>query len=402
MVYKRLLRPLLFALDPERAHAFSLVSLRLALSLPLFAPLLRASFNYSSRRLNIEVAGLPFASPVGLAAGFDKSGRFFPALSQIGFGAIECGSFTAHSQAGNRPPRLFRFPAEGALVNRMGFNNPGAEEVAHIFSRQDFTPKQLSQRGFRPFHRSRKEVFSQKKFSLSLPMRSGKFQALRGINIGKSKAADLDRAIEDYLFSLRLLVPYADWLTLNVSSPNTPGLRKLQFGQRLSELVGAVQAELSPTKADKKPALKKPPLFVKIAPDLKDRELEQVLDILSAKEVAGIIVGNSSLDKSAIPAAAALEGGLSGRPLRSRSNLLIEKCYRLVGNQLAIVGVGGIDSGEAALEKISLGASLIQLYSGLVFEGPTLPARINRFLDRFLERENCSLQDLIGSKIRVN
>lgn len=405
MIYKSLLRPLLFALDPESAHHVSLACLRLAASLPLSAPLFRALFDYRSERLATKVAGLTFASPVGLAAGFDKSGRYFPALSQLGFGSIECGSFTAKAQSGNPRPRLFRFPEEGALLNRMGFNNPGAQAAAYIFSRQPplaesplkETPleKPLLKKSLleEPLREGLKMGKMEKLKIGSRKKRPGQYRKLRGINIGKSQAASLDEAtevVEDYLVSLRLLAPYADWLTLNVSSPNTPGLRELQTRQRLSELLQAAQAELGG----------RLPLFVKIAPDLKDRELEQLLELLLERGVAGVIVANTSLDRSSLPKAVKVAGGLSGRPLRTRCNELIARCYRYSGGRLAIVGVGGIDSGEAALEKLALGASLLQLYTGLIFEGPALPSRINRYLDHFLKRENCSLSDLIGSASR--
>lgn len=349
MIYS-MLKPLLFRLDPETAH--DRVSRRMSgfVRLPGGPALLRSLFAYASPRLEQRGLGLHFPNPVGMAAGFDKSGDLYPFLAHMGFGFVESGTFTAHSQPGNPRPRLFRFPEAGALVNRMGFNNAGSEVVADLIAHQA-----------RP--------------------------VIRGINLGKSKITPVEAAIDDYLESLSRLQPHADYIAINVSSPNTPGLRSLQEAGKMRSLLVAVRKAM-------RPGL---PLFVKLAPDLTDRDLDATLDAVREAHTDGLILTNTTLDKSSVPEASGMEGGLSGRPLADRSTAIIRRAYRRTEGKLPIIGVGGIFSGEDALQKIRAGASLVQIYTGYIYEGPMLPARICRFLAAYLESRNMTLPALTGS-----
>ena len=362
MLYKGLIRPLLFSLSPERAHNFA--SACIQRGAPFFS-LLGSSLQYRSPRLENRVAGLPFVGPTGMAAGFDKKGLLYPQLLQLGFDFVECGSFTPHPQKGNPLPRLFRLSENGALINHMGFNNPGAEKAAQNFSKQ-------------------------------------KKSLVRGINIGKSKDTPIERAKEDYLYSIQKLAPFADYITINISSPNTPNLRRLeQEKEILKELLQGVQEKLRPQKTGKEnKALDQfgIPLFVKLSPELSFAELDAILEILIETKAAGVILTNTSLDlkKEGLGITPHKKGGLSGRPIRKKSTQLIRHCFRQGRQKLAIIGVGGIDSGEAALEKILAGASLVQLYTGYIYEGPFLAARINHYIDTFLEKENVSISEIVG------
>ncbi len=355
--YYRLAKPALFRLDPEFAHHLVSSAVRHSATLPGAGALLRALLEYDSPRLENRVCGVRFPNPIGMAAGFDKTGELYPFLSRMGFGFVECGTFTALAQPGNPRPRLFRFPEERALVNRMGFNNPGSTAAARILARQ------------RP-------------------------AAPRGINIGKSKVTELDQATEDYLNSLERLEIFADYVAVNISSPNTPGLRKLQGSQYLGELLSALLDRLRSLGSGR--ITPPTPLFVKVAPDLKEKELETILETLAEVGCAGIIVSNTTIDKSQVPDARELEGGLSGPAVRDRSTALVDFCYRNAGQDLAIIGVGGVNSGRDALDKILAGASLVQVYTAYVYEGPGLPAALNRYLDRILRRSGLTLPDLIG------
>lgn len=317
---------------------------------PIGAAVVRSVLGYSSTRLAVTLAGIDFENPLGMAAGFDKTGRLYPFLSCAGFGSVECGTFTRHAQNGNPKPRLFRFPEQQALVNRMGFNNPGAEEAARIIATQ-------------------------------------KHAAVRGINLGKSKITDLDGAAEDYLYSLRALVGFADYVAINVSSPNTPDLRKLQEKKRLSSLLRALRKECAP------------PLILKIAPDLTTEEIEDVLDA-SSGIIDALILCNTTIDKSSVPGAESLEGGLSGKPLAARSLALLRQVRAMTGGKLPLISAGGIDSAESAIERIRAGASLIQIYTSYIYGGPDLPRRILSGIDRYLEKNNMRMPDLIGADAR--
>lgn len=291
--------------------------------------------------------GLDFENPLGMAAGFDKTGALYPFLSCMGFGFVESGTFTQHAQPGNPKPRVFRIPEARALVNRMGFNNPGADGARQQFKNQ-------------------------------------KKRSVRGINIGKSKITELDHALDDYLYSLRTLLPFADYIAVNVSSPNTPGLRQLQEKARLTELLSALKKECSV------------PLLLKIAPDLSEADLLDAVDA-ALSYADGIIVCNTTIDKSSVPGAANMEGGLSGKPLGARSLELLRIVARRINRRIPVISAGGIDSAGAALERFMAGAALVQIYTSYIYEGPGLPRRILRGLDESLEKMNVSLQDVVNA-----
>lgn len=314
-VYETLVRRILFALDPEIAHEFAIGALR-RLSLVRVAAITK----------RVELFGLKFRNRVGLAAGFDKNGVALPAWEAMGFGFAEIGTVTAHPQPGNPKPRIFRYPAQQAIVNRLGFNNDGAVTIAARL-------RQLRESGRWP----------------RIPI---------GINIGKSKIAPLERAADDYLSSFRTLRDFADYVAVNVSSPNTAGLRELQDAEQLGRLLDVLQNENAGAK----------PLLVKIAPDLAIQELEQVIATCEAKAVAGLIATNTTLDHRAVSNDQA--GGLSGAPLLEKSNNIIRAIR--ARSQLPIIGVGGITNTESAQSKIDAGAQLIQIYTGLIYRGPSL------------------------------
>ena len=316
MIYERFLRPLLFVLDPETAHHFALAFLRAT------GPLLPKATEKTSP---VSAFELNFRHRIGLAAGLDKNGVALSAWEALGFSFVEIGTVTAQAQPGNPRPRIFRYPKERALINRLGFNNDGAETIANRLA-------ELRDRGGWP----------------GIPV---------GINIGKSRVTPIERAVEDYLFSFRKLRAQADYIALNVSSPNTPGLRELQGGQRLDELLRAINAERGNM-----------PLLVKISPDLEPAALDEIVSVSEANNISGIIATNTTLDHSAI--AHDEEGGLSGAPLQQKSTAII----RQISNKtkIPIIGCGGILDVSSAREKIEAGAKLLQVYTGFIFRGPKL------------------------------
>jgi dihydroorotate dehydrogenase len=325
-LYERLVKPLLFTLDAEAAHHFTISLLR---QISRFDLALRALQRFHPPSKPKTLFGLTFPNPVGLAAGLDKNAVALPAWAALGFGFIEIGTVTAMAQPGNPKPRIFRFPEQKALINRLGFNNDGADVIAKRLH-------EMRQTGRSP----------------AVPV---------GINIGKSRAAPLERATDDYLYSLRLLCDFADYITLNVSSPNTPGLRDLQEPAALSRLLHAIRNE---------PCLAAKPVLVKISPDLSDAELEAVLAACEENEIAGIIATNTMLDHSSIPRGLDQEGGLSGAPLRQKSTALVRSIT--ANSTIPVIASGGIVDAESAREKFDAGAQLIQLYTGFVYRGPGL------------------------------
>lgn len=317
--YERLVRPILFALDAERAHELMMAALRNA---PTHALLRR--FTPPDRA--IDFCGLRFRNRVGLAAGFDKNGVALPAWEALGFGFAEIGTVTAQAQPGNPKPRIFRYPQQQAIINRLGFNNDGAAAVATRLRRL---------------------------------RESGRWPRIAvGINIGKSKVTPLENAAEDYVQSFCLLREYADYVVINVSSPNTPGLRELQDAGQLSRLLDVLQNENAGAK----------PLLVKIAPDLTNEQLEELIMTCETKQVAGFVATNTTLDHSAVRNDQA--GGLSGAPLLIKSNEIIRAIR--ARSRLPIIGVGGVTDAASAQTKIDAGAQLIQIYSGLIYRGPAL------------------------------
>jgi len=325
-IYERFVRPTLFSLGPETAHHLAMSGLRLAARTPLALNAFQ-SFRPSPKPRN--VFGLTFPHPVGLAAGFDKNGVALPALAALGFGFIEIGTVTARAQPGNPRPRIFRYPEQGALINRLGFNNDGADAVAARL-------RKLRGNGRWP----------------GVPV---------GINLGKSKATPIDQAADDYLYSFRLLREFADYIVINVSSPNTPGLRTLQEHDALEQLLRVMGKENQ---------IARKRLLLKIAPDLSLPDLEQVITTCEAHDLAGIIATNTTLDHTAIPTDLDQAGGLSGRPLREKSTELVRAIA--ARSQLPVIASGGIFDAADAREKLEAGAQLIQIYTGYVYRGPRL------------------------------
>lgn len=330
-LYRSLLRPWLFRLDPETAHHLTIGLLEKASS----NGLLRGVIRQKTSGDGVTLFGLKFPNRVGLAAGLDKNAVALLAWEALGFGFIEAGTITAKAQPGNPKPRVFRYPALEALINRFGFNNEGAEAVAARLTKQKLGGKWPS-----------------------IPV---------GINLGKSKVTPIEEAAADYLTSFRLFFELGDYFVLNVSSPNTPGLRTLQGKEELEELLATIQGDNNTRPASK-------PLLLKIAPDLTNDQILEILGLVQQYHLAGIIATNTTLDHSVIPAGKDQQGGLSGKPLRARSTEVIR--FISANTTLPIIGVGGIHDAASAQEKLDAGASLVQIYTGLIYEGPGLVSAI--------------------------
>ena len=324
--YELFVRPLLFSLDAETAHH---VTMRLLGRASQFDVALSALKLFQPRAKPITLFGLKFRNAIGLAAGVDKNGVAVPAWAALGFGFIEIGTVTAKAQPGNPKPRIFRLPEQQALINRLGFNNDGAEAIAQ---------------------------------RLAALRVSGRWPVVPvGINIGKSRTTPLEQATDDYLYSFRTLRDFADYITLNISSPNTPGLRELQEPEKLSELLYAIGKEAGTAPK---------PLVVKISPDLSGTELKSILAVCEENGVSGIIATNTTLDHSSIAMQLDQAGGLSGAPLRDKSTALVREIA--ARSTIPVIASGGIFDAESAMEKFHAGAVLIQLYTGLVYRGPQL------------------------------
>ncbi|WP_022825481.1 quinone-dependent dihydroorotate dehydrogenase [Hymenobacter norwichensis] len=341
-MYKALLKPLFFQLDAERAHHLVFDNLRRAHRIPGTPALLRQLYDFQHPNLEREIFGLRFRNPVGLAAGLDKNAEFTDELGALGFGFVEIGTVTPRPQSGNPQPRLFRLPQDEALVNRMGFNNGGATAAAN-----------------RLRHRRNQNL-------------------LIGGNIGKNKDTPNEQAAADYVACVEALHEVVDYFVVNVSSPNTPNLRQLQEREPLIQLLQQVQ--------ERNKALPTPrPLLLKIAPDLTDTQLDDILLIARETQLSGLVATNTTISRDGLTTDAervtALgAGGLSGRPLRQRATEVIRYLHQHSGGALPIIGVGGIHSAKDAQEKLAAGASLVQLYSGFIYEGPSLVKRINQAL----------------------
>jgi len=365
MLYRSLLRPLLFRLPPETAHELALNSLSFApkLTKTLLGDRFKRSPFGKLRRF-----GLTFSNPIGLAAGFDKDGIALESLAALGFSFIEAGTVTYHPQPGNEQPRLFRLPLDKALINRAGFNNRGAAAFAeHV--------------------------------------KDNKPDCVLGVSIGKSKIVALEDAVADYLKSFEAVYPVADYVAVNVSSPNTPRLRELQQAEPLDELLRAIQRrnrELS-QQPDGRGIL---PILVKLSPDLDRDELENIVAVVQNNEIAGIIATNTTISRASLETRAEKvhaygAGGLSGAPLRNRSRKMIATIYNLTGGTIPLIGVGGIFSADDAWEMISAGASLLQIYTGFIYEGPAIARRINDGLRRIIADQGfVSLDEAVGSQAK--
>jgi len=366
MIYKHLLRPLLFLKEPEEAHEQTLALLS---RLEFLAPLLVPLFSVSDRRLHVEIGPLRFVNPVGLAAGFDKDGKAIGIWPAFGFGFMEIGAVTALAQRGNPKPRLFRLPEDEALINRLGFNNEGAEAI-----------------------RARLEAVQKDGGRPKIPL---------GVNIGRSKVVETKDAAADFLLTFEKLYPYGDFFTLNVSSPNTPNLRDLQEKELLENLLEAIQAKNRELAGEE--GSKGKPLFVKVDPDMDFAQLDELLEVLELQKVTAIIATNATAFlREKLSTRVNEPGGLSGRPLRERATSFIRHIYRATQGRLPIIGVGGIFTAEDAYEKIKAGATAVQILTGFVYEGPCAVKRINRGLLQFIERDGFkTISEAVGSQAQV-
>ncbi len=346
VLFSRFLKPALFALKPERAHEFSVRGLQ--------SGLVPACPKIDNPGLKIRLAGLEFPNPLGIAAGYDKNAEVPNQLLKLGFGFTEIGTVTPRPQRGNPHPRIFRLTKEQAIINRLGFNNDGHQ-------------KALQRLKLRPV------------------------DGILGINIGANK--DTPDFIEDYVLGIEAFAEIADYFTVNISSPNTPGLRDLQAGALLEKLLTQVLSA-----RDKAGSV---PVFLKIAPDLNDRELDEIADVVNRSALDGVIVSNTTLARSeVIQNPVSMEaGGLSGRPLFRKSTIILARMRQRLSSNLPIIGVGGVDSVETAIDKIEAGASLVQLYTGMIYQGPGLPGRIVKGLGDYLKQQKLnSISQIIGTK----
>jgi len=337
-MYKQLIRPILFFFDPEKVHYFTFSAIRIFSKIPGFSSLFRVLYEVKDSRLETEVFGLKFKNPVGLAAGFDKNAVLYKELSNFGFGFIEIGTLTPKAQDGNPKKRLFRLKEDSAIINRMGFNNGGVEEAV-----------------------------------LRLKKNNG---VLIGGNIGKNKVTPNEEATSDYEICFDALFDYVDYFVVNVSSPNTPNLRALQDKEPLTQLLQTLQ-----NKNLTKP--KQKPILLKIAPDLTDDQLLDIIDIVNETKIAGVIATNTTLSREGLSSENKIEsGGLSGKPLAKRATEVIRFLSEKSNKSFPIIGVGGIHSAEDAIEKLEAGASLVQIYTGFIYEGPALVKAINKAILR--------------------
>ncbi len=332
-MYKLLIRPLLFWFDPEEVHYFTFSAIRFISKIPGFSFVFRSIYVLEDKRLETEVFGLKFKNPVGLAAGFDKDAVLYNELSNFGFGFIEIGTLTPKPQDGNPKKRLFRLKQDSAIINRMGFNNKGIQAAIE---------KLKQNRG-----------------------------VLIGGNIGKNKLTQNETALNDYIICFEALFDYVDYFVVNVSSPNTPNLRELQEKEPLTKLLQTLQ-DLNLARSKQKPIL------LKIAPDLTDEQLLDIIDIVNTTKIAGVIATNTTISRDGLQSDNKVEvGGLSGKPLTSRSTEVIRFLSQKSNKSFPIIGVGGIHSAQDAIDKLDAGASLIQLYTGFIYEGPSLVKAIN-------------------------
>jgi len=333
-MYKSLIRPTLFKFDPEEIHYFTFNFLRKFCKIPGAASYLKSKFQVEDARLEREVFGLKFKNPVGLAAGFDKDAKLYNELSSLGFGFIEVGTVTPKAQVGNEKKRLFRLKEDSAIINRMGFNNHGVEEMVERL-------------------KENKNV-------------------LIGGNIGKNKVTHNENAKDDYLYSFEALFDHVNYFVVNVSSPNTPNLRELQDKEPLKDLLNTLQK-----KNEQKTTPK--PILLKIAPDLSDEQLIDIIEIVQETKIAGVIATNTTISREGLQSENKNEmGGLSGKPLTKRSTEVIRFLSEKSNKAFPIIGVGGIHTADDAIEKLEAGASLVQLYTGFIYEGPALIKAINK------------------------
>jgi len=333
-MYKNIIRPILFWFDPEKVHYFSFSFLKLITKVPLISTIIKKKYTVENKKLERELFGIKFKNPVGLAAGFDKNAKLFRELSNFGFGFIEIGTLTPKPQEGNPKKRLFRLKKDQAIINRMGFNNDGVACAVENLKKNK--------------------------------------NVIIGGNIGKNKITPNENAITDYIFCFEKLFDYVHYFVVNVSSPNTPNLRDLQEKEPLKALLNALQ-EVNYKKPNPKPIL------LKIAPDLSNNQLLDIIEIVTETKIAGVIATNTTLSRENILSKNKTEtGGLSGKPLEKRSTEVIRYLSEKSNKSFPIIGVGGIHSASDAIEKLNAGASLVQVYTGFIYEGPQLVKNINR------------------------
>jgi len=375
----RQLRPLLFSGDAETAHERMLSSVEMVSKIPGVIPFLRWQFRKESPVLHTKLFGKTVNNPIGLAAGFDKDGRIYPTLFALGFGFVEIGTVTPLPQAGNLKPRIFRLLEDQALVNRLGFNNQGIQKLVE---KLDLGTKKIPPEEADMINQSSEQ---HEKFS----------SGMLGINIGKNGDTSLEKAREDYVSALSALHPFADYFTINISSPNTEGLRRLQEKQMLRELLESVCSRRD--KLDQN-HIRKTPLLVKLSPDLDDQGLQNCTGVIKEFPIQGVIATNTTLDRQQLKSSQKIEqGGLSGKPLKERSTEVVRTLFQELGNEVTIIGTGGIFNGTDAYQKIRAGAAAVQIYTALIYEGPGLVRRIKKELAELLERDgfNC-VTDVIG------
>ncbi|MDF2156835.1 quinone-dependent dihydroorotate dehydrogenase [Algoriphagus sp. CAU 1675] len=346
-MYKSLIKPFLFTKNPESAHHFTFDLTKFAFNFPIVGSIIKSVYSFEDPKLEREVFGLKFKNPVGLAAGFDKDAKLIDEMAKLGFGFIEIGTLTPKPQDGNPQPRLFRLPQDEALINRMGFNNGGVLEAVERLKKR-------------------------------------KSDVIVGGNIGKNKVTPNENAVDDYLFCLEALHDYVDYFVVNVSSPNTPNLRDLQEKEPLKQLLQAVKKA---NDSKEKPK----PILLKIAPDLTEGQLDDIVEIVQETKIDGVIATNTTIDRSQLKTPsqeveAIGAGGVSGKVLGKRSTEVIRYLHQKSNGAFPIIGVGGIFSAEDAIEKLEAGASLVQVYSGMIYEGPGLIKKIKKGLLTYFSR----------------
>lgn len=343
-MYKRLIRPVLFKFDAEAVHNFTMNML----SLDIFDNLIRPFFHYENKSLEVKIGNMTFRNPIGLAAGMDKDCTALASWDALGFGFAEAGTVTPLPQDGNPKPRLFRLPEYKAVINRMGFNNCGADEFL-------------------------KNIID-KKESISNDF-------IVGVNIGKNKRTELEDAYQDYRFSFEKLYEHADYFAINVSSPNTEGLRELQQKKYLDKILKSLQ-ELN-KELDKLYSCKAKDIFLKIAPDLTQQEADDIIQVSIDNNITGLIATNTTISRDSLPETIFEQGGLSGKPLRELSNSIIKYICGKAGNKLSVIACGGVSDADDVKEKLDLGAKLVQLYTGFIYEGPFVVKRIKKSLVKY-------------------
>lgn len=336
-MYKAIIRPILFITSPEVSHAVTIRLLKIACAIPLINTIIKKTFTLTDPLLERQIAGVKFLNPVGLAAGFDKNATFFHEMEYLGFGYVEVGTVTPLSQPGNPKPRSFRLPKDKGLINRMGFNNDGAQVIA--------------------------ERLKNRKTKIAI-----------GGNIGKNKVTDNEQALSDYVKCFDALFDYVDYFVVNVSSPNTPGLRSLQDKEPLKKILLGLQER-------NKAIPKSKPIFLKIAPDLTNEQLDDIVEIVPQCDIAAVVATNTTLSREGLKTAnveAIGAGGLSGAPLTKRATEVVRYLHDKSKGSFPIIASGGIHSAEDALEKLDAGAMMVELYTGFIYEGPMLVKRINK------------------------